>query len=117
MFTNPLELAVVSGLIVALGTIIWWWFQRVVKALDHSAKQQQDLAISITKICGTMTTIAQWQELHEKTDSDRHESSREAIDQLRETLRSEKTRTTLEVLAGAGRGSEGRNEGKGSHHG
>ena len=86
MFTNPIELAIVSSLIVAIGTIIWWWFQRIVKALDHSAAQQQAVAISITKICGTMTTIAQWQEFHEKTDVDRHEAHGLAIDRLTDTV-------------------------------
>lgn len=82
MFTNPLELAIMSALMVALGTITWAWFLRVLAALDRSAAQQLELAISITKICGTMTTIAQWQELHEATDLLRHEEHGRAIAQL-----------------------------------
>lgn len=86
MFTNPLELAIVSGLIVALGTIIWWWFQRVVTSLDRSSKQQQELVISVTKICGTMATIGQWQVLHEQTDVSRYEAHSEDIDRLADTV-------------------------------
>jgi hypothetical protein len=64
MFNNPLELTIMSGLMLALGTIIWWWFQRIVRALDHSSAQQQELLISIAKICVTMTTVSQWQDTH-----------------------------------------------------
>lgn len=82
MFTNPLEVAIVSSLITLLGIIIWWWFRRVVSSLDHSAVKQQELAISLAKICGTMTSIVQWQEYHEKTDAERHANQVSALEQL-----------------------------------
>ena len=108
MFTNPVEVSIVSGLIFVLGVIIWWWFQRIVTNLDGSASRQHELALSIAKICGTITQIAQWQEFHEKTDSERHTSHTDAIEQLRDAVRArgrevhaEHTWTSLEVPAGA----------------
>ena len=79
MFNNPLELTIMSGLMLVLGTIIWWWFQRVVRALDQSASQQQELLISIAKICGTLTSMTTWQESHTKLHDTRYHDTQKGV--------------------------------------
>lgn len=95
MFSNPYEVAIVSTLITILGVIIWWWFQRIVKSLDTQCAQQHELALSITRICGTLTAVAQWQEFHERTDASRHEENVRALDQFRQILGGHMIRRTL----------------------
>lgn len=97
MFTNPLEVTIVSFLITLLGAIVWWWFRRVVGSLDAATARQQELALSIAKICGTMTAIAQWQEYHEKTDADRHASQVLSLERLTDNLERHRTDVTHRI--------------------